>query len=256
MIRVEFHRKGWNILKEKIRMYLENPLFLFCFIPGFYLLFGTLYAIQYIEINWVSFALLYAFVLFNQLIEGAFKKKETRVERMRKSSVLFVEGLIVLSLFYFGIVHSIFLALALLCYSLMIQGQYLFAYYQLPWISIALTSLFKGIFMNSISFSIHSHFIPMSVLIWTIPLLLPILLMEIKRWNIPLSKKQLITILLGSYLIALPILFYTAGLVALILLLSVPFALLSIQTKQKETVSLFTASFLLLHFILSLLTFI
>lgn len=243
-------------MQGKLLTNLSNPYFLFCFIPGFYLLFGTLYAIQYSSIDWLSFFLLYLFVMSNQLLEKKFNKNYDLTSRSAKRSVIILEILLFLILFYFGIVHSLITSLLLICYAIMIQGQFSFSYYNLSLFSMVLVTIFKVFLLNALSFYLHTGFIPIRLLLWTSPLFLPILLGELFNWEKPLNKKKITAILLFSYFIGMLLMWLIADLYALILLFSVPFGFIFLVDPNKRTNQLFTASYIFTHFLVALFAFL
>lgn len=242
--------------KDTLLKQLSNPLFLFCFIPGFYLLFGTLYAIQYTEVNWFSFVVLYCFILLNQLLEKSFKKRYIKREMAKKIFVGVIEALLIVSIIYFGLVYSITTTALLICYTLMIQAQYLFQYYELSWLSVTLLALFKSLLANSISFYIHGGFIPIQILIWTIPLILPLFFMESVRMEQKLTAQHTKIQLVAIYLVGVSFMWWASTVYAVILFISIPFAIIVWTRPDETSILLFTASYLLSHFITSLVAFI
>lgn len=242
-------------MQNKLFKQLSNPYFLFCFIPGFYILFGTLYALQYTLINWLSFGLLYLFVMLNQLLESKFRIGYSMTSHQERRSVFLLETLLVLIVVFFSFSYSIFAGLLLICYTTMIQCQYIFIHYKLSLFSILLVTIFKTVLMNSLSFYIHTNFIPLRLVLWVIPLLLPVLLMEVSRCHIVINKKVVTTILLLSYLVGTASMWILVDRYATILFLSVPFAFALWNNFNTRTIQLFTASYLLLHFSASLFSF-
>lgn len=229
-------------------------MFLFCFIPGFYILSGTLYALQYADVNWLSFALGYLLIMVNQLLENKFKESYTEETQSKKESILFIECVLFFIIIYFGIAHSIISGLLLICYSVLIQGQFLFKFYNSSNLAIVLVTLFKCLLLNSFGFYIHTGFIPFSLVIWTIPLLLPIGLTEYIRWK-NLTPVLLRILLIFSFTLGFVFLYLKAGWYGLLLILTLPFIFLTWkQTKKIQLLRLFTASFLFLHFTIMLLS--
>lgn len=235
---------------------LSNPWFLFCFIPGFYVLFGTLYARQYTEINWLSFGILYLFLLLNQILERLLQNIDRKKERTSLLSLGIIESCVLIMIIYFGLSYSIFTAALMLCYSIMIQTQYMFRYYELSWLAIILVTLFKGLLANSLSFYIHAGFIPMQILIWVSPLFLPLFFLEWTRWHLPLTKKHISYQLIGIYLMGVFLMWWVANMYAIILLISLPFACILWIKVDRKLIPLFVASFLLSHFFTSLISFL
>lgn len=236
--------------------FFRNPLFLFCFIPGFYILFGALYAMQYTEINWLSFSLLYVYIILNQIMENILKKIYKKDQLIKYLPVVILESLLLLTIAYFGISYSYLTIIVLLFYALIIQGQYLFHYYELSWLSVCIISLLKACLLNGISFYLHTGFISIRILLWVTPLFLPALIMEANRWGLNKKESYLKWELLLTYIIGIGLMSMTTGIYAAALFLSIPFAFHLWVRPNTVSTKLFTASFFLAHFLSSLLAFL
>lgn len=233
-------------------------MFLFTFIPGFYILFGTVYAIPYEQMNWLSIFLLYLFVMGNLLIENYLKSEpiDKIKNKKNKRPVFIIELIVWIILIYFGWSTSLVLGIVLFCLLLFIQGQMLFKYYQLTFFSLLIVTFIKATLLNLTALYIHTGFLSWRSLLFTFPLIAPILLHEWHRMYGIIEKKILYCLIVLSYLSSLIYFTFHMVFVSAVLLFSLPLAYFLIKNPEKGSIRLFTAGFLLLHFIGCLLLLI
>ena len=233
----------------------KNAKFFYFIFPTFYILFGLIYAIPFSTLNIISFFVLYLFVLLTQLLETYFRNYFILKMKFHKKNIGILEFFIGLSLLYFIITHSWVSGLLLVCYTLMVQGKYLFIHYGLDFLSISLTTLFKSLLLNIFGFYIHTGFISNTIFIYLLPLIIPIFSYEYYTWNkvIPNNVKYLIAIL--SYLLTITLTWSILSWWSLLLLLSAILLPLFLLSNKKQSILFFSTTFTLNYFIL-LLVFI
>lgn len=168
--------------------YLYHPLFLAFLIPLSYLLVGTLYASQYSQYNFISFFLLYSFVFINHLLGNfLFESAKTTLSFNHLSFIIF-ELINLLLLYYFS--YAIHPLAGLLCffYSLVIHSQFHLVRHGYSWLTLFISSVFKGGILTYLSFYIQAKFIPITLFYWSIPLILTLFLVELGKLQLNYAR--------------------------------------------------------------------
>lgn len=166
---------------KKIIHYLYHPLLLTFLIPLSYLLVGTLYASQYTQHNFIRFFLLYSFIFINHLLGNfLFESAKTTLSFNHLPFIIF--ELINLSLIYY-FSYTIHPLAGLLCffYSLVIHSQFYLVRHGYSWLTLVVSSVFKGGILTYLSFYIQANFIPITLFYWSIPLILTLFLVELGK---------------------------------------------------------------------------
>lgn len=191
-IRIDKKLKGVFSLVQSIyktiSQYLYHPLFLVFIIPLSYLLVGTLYAGQYAQFNFIRFFLLYSFIFINHLLGNfLFKTVKSAISFSHLPFMVF-ELINLLLIYYFT--YTVHPLAGLLCffYSLVIHSQLYLVRQGYSWLTIFISSLFKGGILTYLSFYIQANFIPTTLFYWSIPLILVLFLVELGKLQLNYQK--------------------------------------------------------------------
>lgn len=232
-----------------------RPIIFFFLLPLFQMALGIFFSLRYNNLNIPSFVFLYLFILMNQMLENVLLRIPNSDFEFNKGFLTVITGINILTILYFGFVHSWIAALVLLLFSLLIQGQFLFTYYDLDHVAIIITVLLKVILLNSFSFYTNAGFIQIDYLPYTLALLLPFFLYESSRVRLEIMKKMLPILLVLSYIIGIGLLWAQLSVTSLLLLVTLPFAWIVCQKEMtRKTTSLFSISFSLIYLILLFVT--
>lgn len=224
-----------------------HPVLFFFLLPIFYIALGSLFSLQYNNFKILSLLIFYIFVFINQMLENMFLRIPNDDFDLSKKFVMALEIINALILLYFGLRHSWIASLVLLCFTLVIQLQFLFSYYELDQLSVAITNFFKVILLNGFAFYIGTNFIHTKFIPYYFGLFLPFYFYEAARVSSKMKPKILAVLIGIGYLIAGALLWpHLAGL-SLILLLSLPFAWVLVTEYNRKTAAIYTISFSILY---------
>jgi len=240
--------------------YLYHPLFLTFLIPLSYLLVGTLYASQYTQYNFIHFFLLYSFIFINHLL-GNFLNETAKTTLSSNHLPFIIFELINLSLIYY-FSYTIHPLAGLLCffYSLVIHSQFHLVRHGYSWLTLFVSSVFKGGILTYLSFYIQANFIPITLFYWSIPLILTLFLVELGKLQLNYTKitRQsnenqtnsvfldtkrfnliFLCLLVSIYLVSLIFFIPTFKKLTFIFLLTLPFAVKLIQSffSKEESIT-------------------
>lgn len=224
-----------------------HPVLFFFLLPIFYLALGSLFALEYNQLNVLSLFVFYIFVFVNQMLENMFLRIPNDDFELSKPFVTTLEIINALILLYFGLRHSWIALLVLLGFTLIIQLQFLFSYYDLEQLSAVITNFFKVILLNGFAFYIGTKFIHTRFIPYYFGLFLPFYLYEAARPDSKENKKILVTLIGLGYLIAGALLWQHLGLLTLSLLLSLPFAWVLVKEYSRKTAAIYTIIFSVLY---------
>ena len=241
-------------MKEWVLEKLYHPVFFFFLVPVFYIGLGNIFALQYDSFKGLAFFLLYLFVLVNQMLENMLLRIPTNDFEISKPFLFGLELLNLLLLGYFTFRYSWLASLVLVCYTLIIQSQFLFSYYHLDHVAIIVTTLLKLVLLNGFSFYtqvrfIHPRFIPVYL-----SLFLPFYLFEVSRIPLPLKKSWLLRLGLLAYGSGVIVLWGFIGWSSLFLFLSLPLLVVFSTDFSRNTTSIFACIFSLVYMGLCLVT--
>ena len=235
-------------LLTKLKGISLHPLFLVFITPLTYILIGTIYARQISSIAFLPFIGLYLFILVNQLLEKIISTWLQRLNKESTTSLLITEALNLLIISYFALSFHLLIGLLLLLYSVLIQGQLYFIKIGLRWFLLIMKAVFKGGILTYISFFIQLSFIPNTIFLWSIPLILLALIVEITEYSVKTKQVEQIKqnrflflcLLVLLYLSSFLILSLSFGYFSLFLLVSLPSAwsilsLYKVSTYNKPT---------------------
>src|SRR5690625_6919092 len=144
-------------VKQRVLKMLYRPaLFL---LPFFYLALGSIFALYFNAFNVFSFIVFYVFVLTNQMLENTLLRIPSNNFEISKSFILGLEVLNAGLILYFGFQYSWLAALVLLFYTLIIQIQFVFNYYDLEGVAVFVVTLLKLVLLNGFAFYVQANFI-------------------------------------------------------------------------------------------------
>ena len=219
-------------LLTKLKGIFLHPLFLVFITPLTYILVGTIYAGQISSVAFFPFIGLYLFILVNQLLEKIIATWLQKLTKELTTSLLITEALNLLIISYFALSFHLLIGLLLLLYSVLIQGQLYFIKIGLKWFLLIMKAIFKGGILTYISFFIQLSFIPNTIFLWSIPLILLASIVEITEYSVKTKKVEqikqnrflILSLLALLYLSSFLILSLSFSYFSLFLLLSLPAA--------------------------------
>lgn len=235
-------------MAKKIMHVFYRPVLFFFMLPIFQIILGAIFSIKFDNLHIFSFIFLYLFALCNQMLENILLRIPNSDFKLNKKFLAILEALNLLVLLYFGFAHSWLACFVLFLFTLYIQGQFLFSYYDLEHIATILEVILKIIFINGFSFYTQTGFIQMRYVPFSLALLLPFYLYEAAKVH-PEMKKKTLMILFGlTYLIGISTLWTQVSVLSLTLLLSLPFAWIILQKElNRKTTSLFAITFSIIY---------
>lgn len=237
--------------KINLKLFYRPTLF-FLLLPLFQIIIGSIFSLEYNTLNILSFIFLYLFILMNQMLENVLLRIPHSDFEFNKLFFAIIQGFNLLTILYFGVFHSWTAALVLLLFSLIIQSQFLFTYYQLDYLAIIITVLLRVIFINSFSFYLNAGFIQIDFLPYTFALLIPFFLYESARTRLVMIERVLPFLLLLSYIIGVGMLWSLLSAPSLLLLICLPMVWSLKHDFSRKTTSLFAISFSLIYVVLLL----
>ncbi len=242
-----------------VRNFLLNtfyhPGLFFFLLPLFYMAFGMIFSLQYNALNYLSLGIFYIFILINQMLENMFLRIPTNNFQLSKGFVGILEILNLGALLFFGWQHSWLASLVLLGFTLVIQLQFLFSYYQLENVAVLIANFFKLILLNGFAFYLGTNFIFTRFIPYYLGLFLPFFLYEAARTQTKIPNKVLIPLMLLSYVVPGILLWPHLTWISLLLLLSLPFSWLLVTTYSRKTAATYTVVFSLLYLSLTAYAF-
>ena len=244
------YMKQWMLEK------FYRPMLFFFLLPIFYLILGNIFALSYDTFKFLGFISLYLFILTNQMLENMLLRIPKNDFKISKPFFSGLELLNVILLLYFGFQYSWLAALVLLLYTLIIQIQFVFSYYDLEYIVIFVATFLKLILLNGFSFYTQTNFIHPRFIPIYLGLFIPFYLFEISRTERKFKNIHLLGMLSLGYGIGIFFLWGYIGWKSLFLLLSFPFIGLFRTSFSRKNSSIFAFTFSLIYIGLCLLTLI
>lgn len=232
---------------------LYRPTLFFFLLPIFYILSGSMFALQYNSFNFLSFLFFYFYILINQMLENIFLRIPKNEFQMSNRFILLLEILNIVLIGLLGWRHSWLTALFLALFTIIIQSQFLFSYYHLDNLAAFISSSSKVLLLNSFAFYIHANFIHQRYIIYFVGLLIPFYLYEATRLPTSFSKKWLLILTGLGYVISITFLWQLLGWRALFILLSLPFCGLFFKEFNRKTTAIYATIFAILYIGLNVL---
>lgn len=213
----------------------DQSLLYFLILALLSLSFGSVFAIQFKQFNFLALTLFYLYILTNQLIENILLRIPDNDFQRSKNILRVLEILNAVLILYFTWSYSFMAGAVLLLYTLLIQGQFLFHYYDLEKLAILISTFLKVFLLNGFAFYIHTNFIPYASFLYPFGILLPYLGYEITRTPEIRSNRFIKLVTFLSYPLAIIILWKELSYFSLFLLLSIPFSLLNAQKINRKS---------------------
>jgi len=212
-----------------------HPVLFFFLLPLFYMSLGSVFSLQYNALNIVSLLVLYFFILSNQMLENMFLRIPSNDFQLSTRFVLSLEIINIIALLFFGWQHSWTASLVLLLFSVIIQLQFLFSYYNLEYAAVIVTTFFKLILLNGFSFYIGTQFIHTRFIPYYFGLFIPFFLYEAARIENRMSKITLTGLVILGYIVNIGLMWQHFAWGSFLLLLTLPFAWLVISEYNRKT---------------------
>ncbi len=235
---------------------LYQPILLFFVLPLISLVPGTIFALQYGKINGISFTALYIYIVVNQLIENILLRIPANNFERSKKFLLSLELINFIFVLFFGLYYSWMSASILVLYTIIIQLQFLFSYYDLEKTAAIIASFLKVILLNSLSFYIHTNFIHFRFSSYYIVLVTPYLIYELTRSEKKISKNLFLALSSISYLFPIIFLWQDLEFITFALFISYPFIWAFIKDLDQRYMPTFLIIFSTIYIILISLIFI
>lgn len=236
------------LMAKKFMHVFYRPVLFFFLLPIFQIILGSLFSLKYNALHILSLLFLYLFVLCNQMLENILLRIPNNDFTLNKPFLAILEGVNLLVLIYFGFAHSWLASLVLLLFSLYIQGQFLFSYYDLEHVATILAVLLKMTLINGFSFYTNTGFLQLGYLPYSLALFIPFYLYEAAKVHPEMTQRSLMIMLGLSYVLGIGTLWMQVSVTSLTLLLSLPFAWLLMKKElNRKTTSLFAIMFATLY---------
>lgn len=230
-----------------------QPVLFFFLLPIFYIALGSIFSLQYNGLNYFPLVIFYLFIFINQMLENMFLRIPKEAFQISKRFVIILEVLTALIILFFGVRHSWIASFVLLGFTLIIQLQFLFSYYDLDYISVIITTFFKLILLNGFAFYIGTNFIHSRFIPYYFGLFLPFYLYEASRVSSKTKNKTTIVLIGIGYLLGIVLLWQHLAWVSLLLFISLPFAWFFVTEYSRKTATIYTITFSIVY--LSLITY-
>lgn len=234
-------------VKQRVLEIFYRPALFFFLLPFFYLALGSVFALDFDTFNGFSFVVLYVFVLINQMLENIFLRIPNNSFNISRVFILSLEVLNVGVILYFGVHYSWLAALVLLFYTLIIQIQFLFNYYDLEGVAVFVVNLLKLVLLNGFAFYVQANFMHSGYIPVYFGLFIPFYLFEISRTNRTLKNVWLLSILALGYVLGIFFLWKYLKWKSLFLLFSLPFVGLFQLEFSRKTSAVFAYIFGLIY---------
>lgn len=235
-----------KLLTDKI----YHPVLYFFLIGFLSLLVGSVLALEFSAFNALAFVLFYLFILVNQFIESILLRVPKQDYELSKKILLFSEAINLSLILYFIKDYSLTAGIILFLYSLIIQCQFLFSYYNLEKTAAFIASFFKVFLVTGFSFYIHLYFIDSYLILYSLGLFFPYFIYELAKIKDLKLKKKILILSFLSYLIALLILWNRISYFSLLLFLTIPFSLLGSKKINRKNSASFLIIFSLVYSLL------
>lgn len=214
-----------------------NPFIYFFLLTFLSLLFGSLSAAQFSQLNYLVLTLFYVYIFINQLIENILLRIPQQDFLLSKKILFILEFFNLSIILFFSWSYSFTAGVVLLFYTLIIQLQFLFSYYDLEIIASIISSLLKVILLNSFAFYIQTKFITYPSALYSLGIFLPYLSYELIRLSNIKTSKVINIINMLAYPIATFIMWSRISYFSLFLFLSLPFILITSQENIQKKVA-------------------
>lgn len=235
---------------KKLTNTLYHPIIYFFLVPFISILPGSIVASQYKQINSISFIALYIYIVINQLIENILRRIPTNNFQLSKNLLISLEIINGLFILLIGVRYSWMSAAILLHYTIIIQAQFLFTYYDLENTAAFIASFLKVVLLNGIAFYIHTNFFHFRFLPYYFGLFFPYFIYEFTRFEEKTDHKKLLLFIILSYLSAFYLLWEANRLMNILLFLALPFVMIFKSEFKRKYIATFLLSFSFIYIVL------
>lgn len=226
-----------------------RPSLIFFLLPLFSIIFGAFFSLSYETFSVLSLVILYLFIISNQMLENIMMRIPKDDFKLPKNFIIILNSLNGLILLYFGLLYSWIAAVVLFLYALFVQTQFIFSYYDLEYLARFITSLFKVVLLNVMSFYSQTRFIQPSHILYYLGIFIPFYLYEIGGLGEGKHKKWLPVLIGFNYIIGIALLWPLASWWSFILLISLPFAWVLLKDFSRMLGAVYAGMFALIYFI-------
>lgn len=230
-------------MNNKITNKIYQPILYFFLLPVLSLIFGTFFASKYGNLRFAMLLFFYLFILTNQLIENILLRVPNNDFELSKKLLIVLEIVNFSILLLFTWQYSIIAGLILFLYTLIIQVQFLFSYYDLEKTAAFIASFLKVILLNSFAFYLHTEFLSLDRFSNYAVILIPYFIYELTRLHNQKPDQSFKTLGTLSFIIALLLLWQSFSYFSLLFLVSLP-----VLSPLRENLTRKNASFFLFGF--------
>lgn len=217
---------------KRIESSLYNPVVLVLLTPLSYLLIGTIYAMQYTDLNVGKFIVFYLLLFINYCIEHFLGKHLSLKKEVFKKTFIVLEIANLLFIAYISVYSHYSVGLLIILYSLAIHSKQALKENQFPIVAILIIGLFKGGILTYLSFFSQAQFLPLMLILWSTPLIFLHLFVEfgsylLERTSSNVAKGQSYLLLFSMvliYFLTLIFLFSSFKIWLLLFILTFPIA--------------------------------
>lgn len=220
-------------MADTIETFLYNPIVLVLLTPLSYLLVGTIYASQYVDLSFSKLIAFYLLLFVNYGMENYLKKHSLLNKSELKGPFFLLELMNILLIIYISLQSHYSIGLLIILYSLAIHFQHALKVNQFPIIAVLILGIFKGGILTYLSFFIQAHFLPLVLIFWSVPLIILHLFLETGTYLLeknspnvaPGQSYFLLTLMILVYLSTFLFLYSTFTIWLLLFILTFPFAI-------------------------------
>lgn len=235
---------------------LYHPVLYFFLLALLSLSFGSMLALQYGEFNLLAITVFYLYILVNQLIENILLRIPNKDFQLSKKLLFTMEILNLTIILFFSRYYSLNSGFILLLYTLIIQLQFIFSYYNLERTAAFISSFLKVILLNGFAFYLHTNFINYNYFLYYFVIYFPYLIYELTRINNENKDKLVTTLTILSYTVAFIVLWKRISYLSLFLLLTIPIQWLKGEKITRKNSAIFLIIFSIFYIILLVISFI
>lgn len=178
-----------SILKKISKVAMKGFVTIY---PLLIILFPIIYVNYLDSLNLILIFIIYTFILINQFIENQLTS-QTLTKRERNFVPNFLLEILNLGIIIFlGMKYSIWIAILLLMYTIIIHIQFVFVKYNFTMLSIVILTLFNSFILPFSIFQLHLDFIPAQLIRISATYIIPIFMLEYERFARKLNRDNIL----------------------------------------------------------------
>lgn len=178
-----------SILKKLSKAVIKGFVTIY---PLLIILFPIIY-VNYLDTpNLLLILIIYTFILINQFIENLLTSQTLTKETKKFVPNFLLEILDLGIIIFLGIKYSIWIAILLLMYTIIIHIQFIFVKYNFTILSIIILTLFNSFILPFSIFQLHLDFIPAQLIRISVTYIIPIFMLEYERFARKLSRDNIL----------------------------------------------------------------